>query len=177
MSANKNLSISSAGLDIIKEHEGLMLKAYKDPVGIWTIGYGHTGTAAPGQQISETQANALLMADVQTAQNAVRTMITAPLNQSQFDALVSFTFNLGSGNLQNSTLRKKVNANPADPTIRTEFMKWVNGGGRLLPGLVKRRQEEADLYFGEVKKKLLIIAILGIVALIVVVYLLLKYKK
>jgi lysozyme len=83
-----------------------------------------------------------------TYEKSVDSFCRDDINQNQFDALVSFAYNLGVGNLKSSTLLKKVNANPSDPTIRDEFMKWVNGGGKKLPGLVKRRQAEADLYFG-----------------------------
>ena len=157
------MKTSKAGLNIIKEHEGLRLNAYQDPVGIWTIGYGHTATAQQGQTITEKQAEALLIQDVQTAENAVNSQISAPINQNQFDALVSWTFNLGSGSLFRSTLKKKVNANPNDPSIKDEFMRWVNAGGQVLNGLVKRRAKEAELYFGE-KKKLIQYGFLALIA-------------
>ena len=139
---------SKKAIDLIKSFEGKFLKAYRDPIGIWTIGYGtikypNGQWVKGGDVITEQQATDYLMHEViQKAKG-----ITAIVNQNQFDALVSFAYNLGNGALNNSTLLKKVKANPCDPTIRNEFMRWVNAGGKKLTGLVSRRQAEADLYF------------------------------
>lgn len=168
---------SSKGLNIIKKAEGLSLEAYLDPVGIWTIGYGHANNGRgvnPGMVITKQEAENLLRQDVKTAEDSVKRLITAPLSQSQFDALVSFTFNLGSGSLQRSTLRKKVNQNPNDPSIAAEFKRWVMGDGQTLPGLVKRRAKEAALYFSDSKKK---VVLMIVVVLIVVGLLVFKFKK
>lgn len=140
------MKTSSRGIELIKRHESLIQTAYLDPVGIWTIGYGHTGGVKSGDVVSEAQAEQLLREDLSTAERAVNSH-GLRLNQNQFDALVSFTFNCGSGNLARSTLLKKVKRNPNDPTIADEFRKWKYGGGRVLPGLVKRREEELKLYF------------------------------
>lgn len=139
---------SKNAIDLIKSFEGLKLKAYQDPIGIWTIGYGtiqypNGRKVRQGDIITEDHATVYLMHEV----NLKSKGITAIVNQNQFDALVSFAYNLGTGALNRSTLLKKVKADPCDPTIRNEFMKWVNAGGRQLAGLVRRRKAEADLYF------------------------------
>lgn len=134
---------------MIATHEGLRLEAYLCPAGVWTIGYGHTKGAKPGMTITRQQAEALLREDLLTAENTVN-RLHLKLNQNQFDALVSFVFNVGSGNFQRSTLLKKIQANANDPAIASEFNKWNRGGGRVLPGLVKRRKQEAELYFSNI---------------------------
>ena len=146
------MKTSEKGAYLIKKHEGLILKAYLCPANVPTIGYGHTSTVTKDdvmnkKTITSAEADALLRKDILVSELAVKTNVKSALNQNQYDALVSFVFNLGEGNLRKSTLLKKVNANPSDPTIRDEFNKWVNGGGKRLPGLVKRRSEEADMYF------------------------------
>lgn len=138
--------------ELIKQFEGLSLKAYKDPIGIPTIGYGtiryETGEPVRmGELISTERAEELLINDVAKFADKVNELAKTAINQNQFDALVSFCYNLGSGALKKSTLLRKVNKNPGDPSIEAEFMKWVNAGGKELPGLVKRRQAESDLYF------------------------------
>lgn len=137
---------SKKGIKIITAHEGLKLGAYLCPAGVWTIGYGHTRTAKQGMSITMQRAEELLRDDLKTAENAVNNQ-NLKLKQNQFDALVSFVFNVGSGNFRNSTLLRKAKVNPKDPSIRYEFSRWNKGGGRVLPGLVKRREEEANLYF------------------------------
>ena len=142
------MKISNKGIELIKRHEGLRLKAYKCPAGVWTIGYGHTGKDTyEGLEITPGSANELLTLDLERFEKAVNRLVESAINQQQFDALVSFAFNLGEGALKNSTLLKRINANPIDATISGEFSKWVNAGGKPLPGLVRRRKEEADLYF------------------------------
>lgn len=142
------MTISKRGVALIKEHEGLRLKAYLCPANVWTIGYGHTGADVfQGKIITEHEAENLLIADLIKFERAVRNNVHKPLTQNQFDALVSFTFNLGEGSLKKSTLLRKVNQNPNDPSIELEFKKWVNAAGRRLPGLVKRRAQEVALYF------------------------------
>lgn len=143
------MKISENGLSLIKRHEGLRLEAYRCPAGVVTIGYGHTRTARIGMVIREEEADRLLRSDVRMAEQvvdatALRTL--TPLQQNQFDALVSFVFNVGSGNFATSTLRKKVVANPADKSIGDEFEKWVHAGGKKMTGLVNRRKDERELY-------------------------------
>jgi lysozyme len=158
------MNISQNGVDFIKKHEGLRLSAYLDSVGVATIGYGNTyytdgKSVKMGDKITRVQAETLLKMTLKEFVGHVNMLVTAPLNQNQFDALVSFTYNVGpdididtiAEGLGDSTLLKKVNKNPDDPTIRDEFMKWnkgrVKGVLKPLAGLTKRRKEEADLYF------------------------------
>ena len=142
------MKTSQKGIDLIKRFEGFSPTAYLCPAGVWTIGYGHTAGVREGDSVDEDTAEDFLREDLADAEGAVEKHVKVPLKQWQFDALVSFTFNLGAGNLYNSTLLKKVNRNPDDPAIRQEFGKWVHAGGRVLPGLVERRKAEADMYFG-----------------------------
>lgn len=141
------MKTSEQGINLIKQHESFRAEAYRCPAGVWTIGYGHTGEIKPSDKITEPEALQLLRQDVETAEKAVSALVKKPLNQNRFDALVSFVYNTGSGNFANSTLLKKINHNPDDPAIATEFRKWVYGGGRQLPGLVTRRESESNLYF------------------------------
>jgi lysozyme len=133
--------------DICKEFEGLRLEAYRCPAGVWTIGYGHTANVVPGQAMTEEQANATLELDLKLRATQLMLVVNKSVTDNQFQALLSFVFNLGIGNLKGSTLLRKVNSNPEDKTIRDEFAKWVKGGGETLPGLVRRRKKEANLYF------------------------------
>lgn len=141
-----NLSYSDQGLALTEQFEGLRLTAYQDSVGVWTIGYGHTGPdVQPGLTITQEQASALLLQDVAGAVAAVNRLVTVPLTQNQFDALVDFTFNVGQGNLASSTLLRELNAgNTAGAAA--QFLVWVYAGGVQLPGLVTRRQAEAALF-------------------------------
>ncbi len=129
--------------------EKLALDSYICPAGYPTIGYGHIVKASEAESfangITEAHAEALLRADVASAQRAVLRLISVPLSDGQYDALVSFTFNLGGGALQRSTLRRKLNRGDYE-TVPAEFMKWVWAGGRKLKGLIKRRQAEAALF-------------------------------
>jgi spore coat assembly protein SafA len=137
--------LSQNGLDMIKGFEGLRLSAYQDSAGVWTIGYGHTGNVKPGDRITQAQAEDLLQKDTAWAQQAVRDQVKVPLTQGQFDALTSFTFNLGAGALEKSTLLKKLNAGDY-AGAQAEFGKWVHAGGQVLQGLVRRRAAEAELF-------------------------------
>lgn len=140
---------SDKGIEFIKEREGFRPEAYLCPSGVPTIGYGHTAGVREGQTCSESQAEKWLREDLAEAERAVTEFAGDGLAQCRFDALVSFTFNVGAAALRRSTLLRKVKADPSDPTIRDEFGRWVYGGGRVLPGLVARRKAEADLYFSE----------------------------
>jgi lysozyme len=143
----------NAGIDMIKRFEGFRSAPYKCPAGVPTIGYG--ATFYPGgkkvtmtdKAITEVEATALLQSMLVKFEQYVDSYCIDTVTQNQFDALVSFCYNLGPANLKASTLLKKVNANPNDETIRAEFMKWTKAGGRTLKGLVTRRTAEADLYF------------------------------
>ena len=142
------MKTSEKGIEMIKGFEGLRLEAYDDGAGVLTIGYGHTKGVYKGQTCTEEQAEAWLRSDLEDAENVVNAM-GVELRQCQFDALVSFVFNLGGQNFSTSTLRRKVIANPGNPSIRDEFEKWIYAGGRIMPGLVSRREREADMYFSE----------------------------
>lgn len=140
------MKTSPKGIALIKEFEGLRLKAYKCPGGVWTIGYGHTAGVRPGMVITEAQAEEYLMADLIAFEKHLNGLGLA-LNQNQFDALVSFIYNVGTGNFSSSTLLRKVRANPLDNSIMDEFLRWVYSKGRVLPGLQRRRLAEMKLYF------------------------------
>jgi GH24 family phage-related lysozyme (muramidase) len=141
--------MSKTGLDLIKRFEGFSPTVYICPAGYPTIGYGHVVKPQEREQfasgITTEQAETLLRQDVQTAERAVLRLITVPLTDGQFDALVSFTFNLGAGALQRSTLRRNINRGD-HAAVPAEFRKWVWAGGRKLEGLVRRREVEATLY-------------------------------
>lgn len=143
---------SGNGLRLIKQFEGLRLSAYKDQVGVDTIGYGNTfypdgSTVKMGDKISIDKADYLLRYTVGIFSTKVAELVKQPITQNQFDALLSFAYNVGIGALAKSTLLKKVNANPNDLSIRQEFLKWNKAKGQILSALTKRRQQEADIYF------------------------------
>lgn len=140
-------TLSAKGIEHIKASEGLRLKAYPDPASggdPWTIGYGSTTGVKPGQVITEAQAEQMLRKDVARFEGAVN-KLAPKTTQGQFDALVSFSFNVGEGNLAKSTLLKFHNAGDYAGAAN-EFSKWVNAAGRKMPGLVTRRAGEAKLY-------------------------------
>ncbi len=144
------------GLALIKSFEGFYSKPYKDPIGIPTIGYGFTyylpdrrKVTMQDRPLTEHQATCMLQEILEGYEGNVLRLVRSKLTQNQFDALVSFTFNLGAANLAKSTLLKKVNINPNDPSIRDEFAKWRLAGGKVFAGLVRRRKAEADLYFSK----------------------------
>ena len=140
------MNTSPKGIALIKEFEGLRLKAYQCPGGVWTIGYGHTAGVKPGMLITKTQAEEYLKADLIAFERYLNGLGLA-LNQNQFDALISFIYNVGTGNFSNSTLLRKVIVNPQDNSIMDEFLRWVYSKGRVLPGLQRRRLAEMKLYF------------------------------
>ena len=140
------MKTSPKGIALIKEFEGLRLKAYLCPGGVWTIGYGHTAGVKPGMVITEAQAEEYLKADLLAFERYLNGLGLA-LNQNQFDALISFIYNVGTGNFSNSTLLRKVRVYPQDNSIMDEFLRWVYSKGRVLPGLQRRRLAEMKLYF------------------------------
>lgn len=145
-----NMEISQKGLELIKKYEGYSEVAYICPSGILTIAWGHTSGVKEGQRCTREDAERWLKEDITSAEREVLFQTQGvPLRQCQFDALVSFVYNLGAGNFRKSTLLRMVRANPDSPSIRDEFGKWIYGGGRILPGLVTRREAEADLYFSD----------------------------
>jgi len=141
--------VTEEGLNLIKRFEGFSSTIYICPAGYPTIGYGHVVLAHEQDQFASgtTQAEAaeLLRKDVRIAERAVLRLISVPLTDGQFDALVSFTFNLGAGALQRSTLRLKANRGEHE-SVPAELMKWVWAAGKKLPGLVRRRQAEGACY-------------------------------
>lgn len=138
------------GLALVKEFEGLRLKAYRCPAGIWTIGYGSTGKAVhEGLTITAEQAEEWLKRDLARFEKRVSVLVIVPLNQSQFDALVSFDFNTGA--LGRSTLLRLLNRGEYE-TVPAELAKWTRGGGKVLPGLVRRRAAEAALFTSKPEK-------------------------
>ena len=154
--------VSKDCLSLIEEFEcggdfRKYLKAYKCPSGKWTIGMGTTRypngeRVMPGDVISEHEVFEYLTYDLAAAESAVAHCVTSPINQSQFDALVSFTYNLGALAFQNSTLLKIINKDPENPGIETQFCRWRLAGGKPYSGLIRRRRSEAWLYFhGELK--------------------------
>lgn len=143
---------SDAGIDLIKQFEGLRLTAYLCPRGIWTIGYGHTSAAGEpkvmrGMTITREEAESILRNDLREFENGVSNLLKVSLSQSQFDVLVSFAYNCGVERLRTSTLLKHINAKRFD-RVPAELMKWTKAGGRELPGLVRRRRAEAAMWRG-----------------------------
>src|SRR5579883_2831904 len=142
----QEMSYSDAGFALTTGFEGLRLQAYLDAVGVWTIGYGHTGPDVhPGRTITKDEAEAILQADLAKHVAAVNRLVHVDLTQGQFDALVDFSFNLGDHALAGSTLLRLVNAREFG-AAQDEFPKWDHAGGRVLPGLLARRQAEAVLF-------------------------------
>jgi lysozyme len=133
-------------LSLIKKHEGLRLEAYlPTPNDVWTIGYGHTHTTKKGQKITEAQAEELLRRDIAWAEEAVNKLVVVPLTQNQFDALVSFVFNVGVGAFSKSTLLRLLNAKDYEGAAN-QFLRWNKQKGKVLNGLTKRREEERKLF-------------------------------
>jgi len=149
----KATKTSDKGIELIKRFEGLSLKPYLCPANVPTIGYGNTfykngkKVTLNDKPITEQKAVEMLRQSLEKFEQYVDSYTTDSITQNQFDALVSFCYNLGPTNLKSSTLLKKVNANTKDETIKDEFLKWTKAGGRKLAGLVKRREAEAALYF------------------------------
>lgn len=149
------MKINDATLALVKHFEGLYLEAYQCPAGVWTIGYGHTGirhndgTVFKGRKITPKAAEELLARDLETFAAGVQRLLlpkaAAALNENQFGALVSFAFNCGLGNLSKSTLLQRINALRFD-ACPAEFLKWNRANGKVLRGLTRRRQSEANLF-------------------------------
>lgn len=139
------MKISQKGIDLIKHFEGCKLEAYKCPAGVWTIGYGHTKTAKEGMKIIQEEAEELLKNDLVIYENAVLKNVTSAINQPIFDALVSFTYNLGEGNLKSSTLLKMLNDRDYYGAAE-QLERWNKAGGQVLAGLVRRREAEKNLF-------------------------------
>lgn len=136
---------SQAGIDLIKSFESCRLTAYQDSAGVWTIGYGHTAGVYAGMTITQAQAEEFLRSDLKTAENAVNGKVTYPITQNMFDALVSLTFNIGSGNFGTSTLLKKLNQGDINGAA-DEFDRWIYSGGVVQQGLVETCGRKRDVF-------------------------------
>ena len=142
------MNISQEGLSLIKKFEGCKLEAYKCAANVWTIGYGSTKGVKEGMEISQERAEMLLLEDVEMFENSVNKLVEVSLEQNQFDALVSWTFNLGSTNLKNSTLLKVLNDKDYEG-VPAQIKRWNKAGGKVLQGLIRRREAEALLFEGK----------------------------
>ena len=139
------MKVSQNGINLIKKHEGCSLTAYKCPAGVWTIGYGHTDGVKKGQKITRSQAEAFLKSDLKKFEKGVEKAVKVKLNQNRFDALISFTYNVGLGAFRSSTLLKKLNAGDYAGASK-ELLRWNKADGRVLMGLIRRRSDEKVLF-------------------------------
>lgn len=142
------MKISAEGLALIKKFEGCELEAYQDAVGVWTIGYGHIKGVKEGMTITKQQAEEMLEEELVEYENYVKEAVKYQLDQCMFDALVSWTYNLGPSNLNSSTLLKVLNAGDYDG-VPEQIKRWNKAGGKVLQGLVRRREAEALLFEGK----------------------------
>lgn len=141
------MNVNARGLDIIKRNEGLRLKAYKCPAGVWTIGYGHTGDVKKGMEITEHQADAILSVDLDKFEREVEELFPGA-NENEFSALVSLAFNVGTSRLEDSKLHVAFLAGDKWMAAN-QFLAWRFAAGKVLPGLLKRRSEERKLFLSE----------------------------
>jgi len=139
------MTISTAGLDLIKEFEGCKLEAYQCSANVWTIGYGHTRHVEEGDTVTQKEADALLLDDVAMVETHCKRLITVPLKQHQHDAIVSWCYNLGCGNLRASTMLRVINAGEMDK-VSEQIVRWDKVKGKPLAGLTRRRLAEALLF-------------------------------
>ena len=139
------MNLGYKGTKILKFFEGCKLTAYQDSVGVWTIGYGHTKGVYDGMTITQEEAEQMLLSELEEYEGYVEKYVTVPLTQNQFDALVVWVYNLGPTNFRNSTLLKELNAGNYNAAGQ-EITRWNKAGGKVLAGLVKRREAEAQLF-------------------------------
>lgn len=142
------MNISKEGLELIKKFEGCELKAYKDAVDVWTIGYGHTKGVVEGMEITAEEAESMLEEELKEYCGYINDEVKVKLEQNQFDALVSWVYNLGPSNLRSSTMLKVLNEGNYDE-VPTQIKRWNRAGGQVLDGLVRRREAEALLFEGK----------------------------
>ena len=143
------MKISDEGFDLIKHFEGCELEAYKCAAGVWTIGYGHTKDVQEGDVWNKEKADFMLWRELEDEYEVyVNDLVTVPINQSQFDALVSWVYNLGPANLKNSTMLKKLNAGEYEE-VPSQMKKWNKANGKVLEGLIRRRAAESLLFEGK----------------------------
>ena len=141
----RKLKISQEGVALIKKFEGCELTAYQCSAGVWTIGYGHTKGIEEGMEITQQEAEDMLVEELHEYENYINDNVTAPLSQNQFDAMVSWVYNLGPANLKASTLLKVLNAGNYDD-VPFQMRRWNKAGGVTLDGLIRRREAEALLF-------------------------------
>ena len=139
------MNISVEGTSLIKKFEGCELEAYQDSVGVWTIGYGHTKDVKQGDKINQDEAEHLLEEEMPEYEGYINDMVEVSLEQCQFDALVSWVYNLGPTNLSSSTLLKVLNEGDYDE-VPFQIKRWNKAGGKVLEGLTRRREAEALLF-------------------------------
>lgn len=144
------MSPSDKALDLIRQFEGLRLAAYKCPAGVPTIGYGTTRGVKMGMTVTKDEAEKLLQADVTPFSDRINKLVKVKLNQNQFDALVSFVYNVGSGAFADSTMLKLINQNLLDDAAN-QFIRWNKANGEVLTGLTRRRMTERDLFLRAMK--------------------------
>jgi len=155
------MKISATGIELLKQFEGCRLTAYQDSVGVWTIGFGTTTGVKEGQTISQVKAEEYLRFDLAIFEKAVTESLKVPVNQNQFDALVSFTYNVGVSAFRSSTLLNLINEKTDKKVVAAEFSKWVKAGNQTLPGLVSRRKAESELFLKGAKNDVLAHTILA----------------
>jgi lysozyme len=146
------MKVNAEGYALIKRFEGCRLKAYKCPANVWTIGFGNTfyengDKVKEGDVITQQRADELAKFIIDQFAVSITPFILKPLNDNQFSACVSLAYNIGTGGFKRSSVFKKLNINPQDPTIADSFKLWNKGGGKVLNGLVTRREAEIQLYF------------------------------
>ncbi len=139
------MNTSAEGISLIKKFEGCELTAYQCSAGVWTIGYGHTKGIEEGMEISQEEAEQMLVDELHEYENYINKYVTAPLSQNQFDAMVSWVYNLGPANLKASTLLKVLNAEDYEG-VPAQIKRWNKAGGEILDGLIRRREAEARLF-------------------------------
>ena len=142
------MNTSAEGIALIKKFEGCELKAYQCSAGVWTIGYGHTKDVEEGDTISKDQAEEMLVEELHEYENYVNEYVNVALSQNQFDALVSWVYNLGPANLSASTMLKVLNSGEYED-VPAQMKRWNKAGGKVLEGLIRRREAEACLFVGK----------------------------
>ena len=141
------MNTSAEGLALIKKFEGCELEAYQCSAGVWTIGYGHTKDVVQGMTISKEEAEQMLIDELHEYESYINEYVTAALSQNQFDALVSWVYNLGPANLKASTMLKVLNSGKYED-VPAQMKRWNKAGGKVLEGLIRRREAEACLFKG-----------------------------
>jgi len=143
-----NMEISQEGISLIKKFEGCKLESYQCAAGVWTIGYGSTQGVSNGMVITHERAESLLMEDIEVYEEEVNKAVQVDIDQCMFDALVSWTFNLGGANLNSSTMLKVLNSKDFD-NVPEQIKRWNKAGGKVNEGLIRRREAESLLFQGQ----------------------------